>query len=399
MNSNYSRLDPRLREYIYEKKWPSLKNIQEETIPAILDTEDHILIAADTAAGKTEACFFPVITELLNKEKYPDNNEAPGIQALYIGPLKALINDQFERLLPLLGELGIALWRWHGDVEKNRKQKLLDHPSGILQITPESLEALLLRQSGKIPLLFGRLKFVIIDEVHAFIGTDRGSQLICLLERIRMMTETGVRPRRIGLSATMGNYKSAMDWLCAGTGKNAILVSGASAGSVEHGRRLSLAVDYYRGGDEEFYSMIYEQCRPGSSAGVNAGIRKCIIFTNSRIEAEQTTAALKKIAAGRGEQDYYQVHHGSIAAALREETEKNLREIQAARSIIMGRKPTTLLSSLRNSEEKQLSISEFTKIVEESDWEKILEEVIHTDRWLQDNRKRRKEVTRLQGEM
>ncbi|MCL2831648.1 MAG: DEAD/DEAH box helicase [Treponema sp.] len=351
MGSNFSRLDKRLREYIYEKKWPSLKPVQEAAIPVILDTNNHILIAADTAAGKTEACFFPIITLLLNQKKSsqqsghlppgdsspPGEYQPPGIQVIYIGPLKALINDQFERLLPMLAALDINLWRWHGDVEMTHKKKLLDNPSGILQITPESLEALILGHPEKIKYLFGSLQFAVIDEVHAFIGTDRGSQLICLLERIRLMTESaqtsGSPVRRVGLSATLGNYSTALGWLAAGTACSTSLITGADPAG--KGRRLSLAVDCCSGNDESYYRAIYDQCRPGinsggiNAAGINAaGIKKCIIFTNSRLEAEQTTAALKRIAAQRGEQDYYQVHHGSIAADLREETERNLRRTE-----------------------------------------------------------------------
>ena len=344
MNSGFSRLDPRIREYIYEKKWTSLKNIQEDAIPAILDSGDHVLIAADTASGKTEACFYPVLTKLSetgqnsetpagteqNSEtgKSPVTGQPGGVQVLYIGPLKALINDQFERSLPLLQILDIPLLRWHGDVEMNHKMNFLKNPGGILQITPESLEALLLRQPGKIREVFGNLKFIIIDEVHAFIGTDRGSQLICLLERIRIMTSTHAKkniPRRIGLSATLGDYAGALAWLKSGTGLNAVLISDVKYGIRRDTRRLSLAVDFfYESGDENsgFYNAIYDQCQ-GSFRG--APVRKCIVFTNSRLEAEETAAALKKIAADRGGEDHYQVHHGSIAAALRAEAETNLK--------------------------------------------------------------------------
>ena len=341
MKSNFSRLDERLREYIYEKKWPALRGIQETAIPAVLDTQNHILIAAGTASGKTEACFFPIITLILKQrvlqkesepQKEPQNDETgaeKGIDVLYIGPLKALINDQFERLEPLLHELDIKLWRWHGDVGKTHKKKLLDNPEGILQITPESLEALLLRQGVKIKKLFNRLKFIVIDEVHAFIGNDRGAQLICLLERIREISgqPPGQVPRRIGLSATLWDFRHALEWLEAGTGRGTVLIR-ESGGKNVSGRRLSLAVDYFNN-SADFYSGIYEQCRGDH----NVPSRKCIIFTNSRVEAEVTAAALKKIAARRNEEDHYHVHHGSMAAALKEEAEKNLRETEASQTI------------------------------------------------------------------
>ncbi|MDR0313166.1 MAG: DEAD/DEAH box helicase [Treponema sp.] len=349
-SSNFSRLDPLIREYIYEKKWHCLKDIQEDAIAAILDTPDNVLITAGTASGKTEACFFPIITALLEeralkKQNAPDDGISPiifkeSVEVLYIGPLKALINDQFERLKPLLHSLEIPLWRWHGDVEQTHKQKLLKNPSGILQITPESLEALLLRQPERIKELFCNLKFVVIDEVHAFIGTDRGSQLICLLERIRSLSI----PRRIGLSATLGTYSSALAWLEAGTPNKAVLIGDRLSGEKPHdpelnsrfhkdSRHLSLAVDYFQG--EGYYEAIYEQCQGDIKlhGDKKIPVRKCIIFTNSRIEAEEATAALKKIARKRREEDHFHVHHGSIAASLRAEAERTLRETEGAQTI------------------------------------------------------------------
>ena len=169
--SPFSRLAPFIREYIYEKKWSSLRDIQETAIAEILDGDGHILIAAGTASGKTEACFFPIISMLCA-------NRVSSVGALYIGPLKALINDQAERLAPLMEPAELPLWRWHGDVSDHHKKNLLENPSGILQITPESLEALLLRSPGMIRALFHDLAFVVIDEVHAFIGSERGLQII-----------------------------------------------------------------------------------------------------------------------------------------------------------------------------------------------------------------------------
>jgi ATP-dependent Lhr-like helicase len=278
------------------------------------------LIAAGTASGKTEAAFFPVITKIY--ESFSAGGGAPGVNALYVSPLKALINDQAERLEPLLEKAGIPLWRWHGDVGEGAKHKLLENPSGILQITPESLEALLVRRPGHIKSLFSSLEFIIIDEIHAFIGTDRGSELLCQAERIRSMCGMEKGPRRIGLSATLGDYGEALEWLSGGTGREARLI--ASTGKAS--RRVSLAVDWY--GDARFYPALYEQCRPDEEAP----FRKCIIFTNSRLEAEETIAALKETGENRGEGTFH-VHHGSVSAALREETERYLREGEGASTI------------------------------------------------------------------
>jgi ATP-dependent Lhr-like helicase len=313
MRSAYSRLAPFIREYIYEKKWKQLRDIQEAAVNEIFDGSGHILIAAGTASGKTEACFFPIIS--LFSENPPSS-----IGVLYIGPLKALINDQASRLEPLLEQAEIPLWRWHGDVPSPHKKKLLQNPSGVLQITPESLEALLLRNPQMLMQLFHDLSFVVIDEVHAFMGSERGSQILCLLSRIEQAALC--KPRRIGLSATLGDYRGAMRWLAKGSGR------GERDGAKAHNalireektkRRVSIAVDHFTdaaGGESDYYHALYRETRG----------RRCIIFTNSRIEAEEVIASLGKIAKGCGGHDRFYIHHGSIAAGHRDETERELRE-------------------------------------------------------------------------
>jgi ATP-dependent Lhr-like helicase len=324
----FSRFHPLIREYMYEKKW-ALRAVQEEAAGAVFDGDGHILIAAGTASGKTEACFFPVITRLLE-------GAANSVAVLYAGPLKALINDQFQRLEDLLARAEIPLWRWHGDVAGSHKERLLEHPSGILQITPESLEALLLRRPAKIRPLFSDLAFIVIDEVHAFMGNDRGSQLLCQMERIR--EAAGCDPRRIGLSATLGDYGDALRWLGLGSGKKTRLVKEDAQ------REISLGVDYFsaadRGAGAAYYRALYDQCRrlrprsrPGGSRRPGEPAGKCVIFTNSRLEAEETVARLRKEAERRREGDIFHVHHGSVSRAHRREAEEGLRDREGARVV------------------------------------------------------------------
>ena len=137
------------------------------------------------------------------------------IGAIYIGPLKALINDQFIRLNELCEEADIPVWHWHGDVAQSHKNRMLKNPSGILQITPESLEAMLIRKHALIPKLFCDLRFIVIDEIHSLMRGDRGGQTICLIERLCKIA--GVDPRRIGLSATIGDPSAAGDFLSYGS--------------------------------------------------------------------------------------------------------------------------------------------------------------------------------------
>ena len=210
MMSIFERYAPFIRDYIYQSGWESLRGVQVAAADAIFNTDCHLLLCASTASGKTEAAFFPILTEF-----YEDPPASVG--ALYIAPLKALINDQFLRLNDLCEEADIPVWHWHGDVNRSHKDKLVKHPSGILQITPESLEAMLRHRHQDLVRLFGDLRFVVIDEVHSLMRGDRGAQVLCLLERLQRMT--GVIPRRIGLSATIGDLEKAGEWLASGTGR------------------------------------------------------------------------------------------------------------------------------------------------------------------------------------
>lgn len=166
----FTRFAPFIQDYIYEHDWQKLRSIQVGAAEAIFNSQDNVLLAASTASGKTEAAFFPILTEL-----YEDPSKSVGV--LYISPLKALINDQYERLNDLCQEVDIPVWRWHGEVAQTQKRKLLKHPSGILQITPESLESLMINKHMDIPNLFHDLRYVVIDELHSFLRSDRGGKL------------------------------------------------------------------------------------------------------------------------------------------------------------------------------------------------------------------------------
>ncbi|MFN9959947.1 MAG: DEAD/DEAH box helicase, partial [bacterium] len=148
----------------------------------------------------------------------------------------ALINDQFQRLNDLLKTADIPVYSWHGDVSQSRKNKLLKNPQGILQITPESLESLLINKHQELSRLFADLRFIIIDEIHAFMGSERGCQILCQLQRLAKFTK--IKPRRIGLSATLGDYSVAEQWLISGTDKPVITPN------VEAGKRqIKLALE------------------------------------------------------------------------------------------------------------------------------------------------------------
>jgi ATP-dependent Lhr-like helicase len=315
MLTPYDRLAPFIQEYIYNQGWADLRQAQIEACQVVFETNAHLLIAAGTASGKTEAAFLPVLTLL---HDVPPQT----VGALYIGPIKALINDQFDRLTDLLQQADIPVWAWHGDVVQSRKHQLLKHPRGILQITPESLESLLINKNSELIRLFGELRFVIIDEVHAFIGSDRGAQILCQLSRLAKLTQN--YPRRIGLSATLGDYALAEKWLQSGT-RNPVITPHVESDK----RTLHLSV-------EHFYEQWVVRAKGDRSDAAfspyhhylfhQSDVHKCLIFANGRMQAETAIAQLRQIAQAKGLPDRYHVHHGSISASLRESAETIMRD-------------------------------------------------------------------------
>lgn len=309
--SAFKRYAPFIREYIYRKKWQELREVQVEACNAIMDTDNHAIIASGTASGKTEAAIFPILSLL---EKNPSST----IGVLYIGPLKALINDQFSRLTELLEEQNIPVWAWHGDISSYKKKKVIHEAKGVLQITPESLEAMLMTRPTVIKTLFADLRFIIIDEIHAFMGTDRGLQVLCLLARLERAA--GCSPRRVGLSATLNDYVPAEQFISTGTNRKAM-----SVGLTVKSRKLSLGLESVSFPKDEikakkemqnYMRFLYDQCH----------LKKCLVFANSRSDVEQFIYYMKKIANARKEPDVFYAHHGSIERYLREETERALKE-------------------------------------------------------------------------
>ena len=255
---------------------------------------------------------------------------------IYIGPLKALINDQFSRLNDLCAEADIPVWHWHGDVAQSHKAKLMRHPSGILQITPESLEALLLHKHAAIAKLFGDLRFVVIDEVHSLLRGDRGGQTLCLIERLSRIA--GVNPRRIGLSATIGDPEGTGEFLSLGTGRKTIIPKIDAKGSKW---RLSMEHFYVKDAqaaeDKQIPDAlpVLEEKTDDAPANADPGIgyifehtrgKKCLVFVNSREECEMVTTTLRHYCELNHEPDRFLVHHGNLSASYRETAEGIMKD-------------------------------------------------------------------------
>ena len=305
----FDRLAPFLQEYIYHQGWTELRPAQIEACQVIFETNHHLLVAAGTAAGKTEAAFLPVITKL---------HSAPStsVGVIYISPIKALINNQFDRLNDLLQFADIPVWAWHGDSPQHQKRKLLQQPQGILQITPESLESLLINKYSQLPRLFHDLRFVIIDEIHAFMGTQRGSQILCQLGRLEKFLAHPAQPmRRIGLSATLGNYAQAEEWLRAGRNEPV-----TTTNILNTHRRIQLSIEYFATSESQAHDPHYQYIFQQTHA------RKSLIFTNNRTQAEMVISNLRRMALDTGNPDVYHVHHGSIAPSLRQKAEAAMQD-------------------------------------------------------------------------
>lgn len=326
----YDRYAPFIQDFIYRNGWESLRGVQAAAGEAIFGTQDNVLLSASTASGKTEAAFFPILT--LFSEDMPRS-----VGAVYIGPLKALINDQFSRLTELCSEAEIPVWHWHGDVAQSHKTKMLKSPSGILQITPESLEALLLRKHALIPKLFHDLRFVVIDEIHSLMRGDRGGQTMCLIERLSRLS--GSDPRRIGLSATIGDLEAAGRFLSSGSGRGTVIPKIQAKGdrwrlSMEHFYISQQNIPEEKEAPKEALPVLDESTdRAPKNADPGMGYifehtrgKKCLVFVNSREECEAVTTTLRSYCEANGEPDRFLIHHGNLSAAYRETAEAAMKD-------------------------------------------------------------------------
>ena len=332
----FYRYAPFIQDYIFRSGWKSLRGVQNAAGEAIFMTDDNVLLTASTASGKTEAAFFPILTLL--------DEEPPGsVGVLYIAPLKALINDQFGRLNELCEEAGIPVHRWHGDVSQSQKRRLLKKPSGILQMTPESLESLMINKHMEIPSLFGDLRFIVIDEIHSLLRGDRGLQTFCLIER--MCKLAGCHPRRIGLSATIGNPEAAGEFLAAGSGRPTAIPRFESGKEVW---RLSMEHFFNTDPQADEGKPVTAEAPPEEDPtdtapkAADPGLgyifehtrgKKCLVFTNSREECESVCQVLRQYCEAGHEPERFLIHHGNLSASYRESAEEEMKDDDSLMSV------------------------------------------------------------------
>lgn len=326
MNPEFQRLDPRVQKWVFKQGWNDLRDIQKKAIPAILAGDRDVLISASTAAGKTEAFFLPACSAIAKEQN--------SFGILYISPLKALINDQNRRLESLGEALNMAITPWHGDVAQSKKLKARNNPSGILLITPESLEALIIRSAGWVQTAFSNLSYIVIDEFHAFIGSGRGMQLLSLLNRLEHLLGRLNKPvPRVALSATLGELEKVPLSLRPDNSLPCEIVRESSNRSTlkvqVRGYLESATADpeHASSADMLLCEDLFRLCRGDAH----------LIFANSRKRTESLAASLSDLSETHTVPNEFFPHHGSLSKELRESLEQRLQR---------GNLPTTAICTM-----------------------------------------------------
>lgn len=327
----YQRLHPIIQNWIFKQGWEDLRFIQKMAIEPILAKDRDVLISASTAAGKSEAFFLPGCTAIAGIKN--------SFGIIYISPLKALINDQYRRFEDLCCALDVGLVSWHGDSASSKKRFFEKNPSGIILITPESLESLLMRKMGWVKQAFSSLQYIVIDEFHAFIGSERGRQLISLLNRLEILLGRINKPiPRIALSATLGDIRTIPSILRPNRSIDCEIIEGDQSHTIIQ-MQLRGYVEPYVSKQE-----IFKSCSDTNDAGLriskgameliqNDLYRLCrggshLVFANSRQRTEQLAAGLKDECEKNLVPNEFFPHHGSLSKELRETLEERLQKEQ-----------------------------------------------------------------------
>lgn len=312
-SSNFGFLHEGIRRYLWQARWESLRYAQEHAIVPILAGDRDVLIAAATASGKTEAAMLPALTASLNAPH-------PSL-IVYISPLKALINDQFQRLELLCNDLQVSVWPWHGDIAASKKQQFRREPTGVVLITPESLEAMFCGRGTEVGALFQHVRYLVIDEFHAFIGSERGKQLQCLMHRMERLLSR--RVPRIALSATLGELRGAARFLRGGDPDSVVLIE-----EPEGDTRLRIMI---KGVQEPAVDRADEDTEPLVPQLIARDLfdrlrgSNNLVFPNQRRLVETYCHQLNMLCDEAGIPHEFFAHHGNLSADLRAFAEFTLK--------------------------------------------------------------------------
>ena len=326
-SSSFDLLAEPVRRWIWRKQWSSLRDIQERSIPLLLQEKSDLIIAAATAGGKTEAAFLPLISRTIEADA-----KGSGFALLYVSPLRALINDQFRRLQDLCETVDLPVHPWHGDVSQAVKSKARKNPSGILLITPESLEAMFVLRGLEVPRMFGRLSCVVIDELHVLLDTERGIQVRSLLARLEFAVRR--RIRRVGLSATLGDMKLASRYLRPEAPEAVTVLRSSSEGPVLRvqlrgyrvvRRSASAATEAMEPGDDQLSAGSTDTAIAAHLFDRLRGTTN-LIFAGARQQVEVFADLLRRSAKQRRVPVEFFPHHSSLSREHRTFVEQRLKE-------------------------------------------------------------------------
>lgn len=296
----FNLLSEPIRKYIRDKKWESLRKIQEASIPKIITTDHNYVLISRTASGKTEAAFLPILSKV--------NFKGLGVKVLYISPLIALINDQFVRVEGLCEYLDVPVTKWHGEAAKGAKDRLLKDPAGIVLITPESLEAMFVNKPYNIRHLFSALDYIVIDEIHSFLGSDRGTHLQSLLNRLQKVNVK--KFSIVGLSATVSDanqYIELKNFL--GDPKDTTIIRDNTP------KPINAVFRYFAASVNALPLPLLKDLY------VRTRESKVLIFPNARGRVEEVAVKLKQISERVGGHKNYFSHHSSVDKEVREYVE------------------------------------------------------------------------------
>lgn len=321
MAQAFERLARPIQKWVRAQGWQELRPIQSQAIQMFAEGESDLILAAATAGGKTEAAFLPLISQIFDSPR-----EEGGFDLLYIGPLKALITDQAGRLEEICRETELPVVPWHGDVPGSVKKRAIDNPSGILLITPESLEALFIRRGPDIPRIFRTTRAIIIDELHTVLDSERGIQLRSLLTRMEL--ETQRRIRRVGLSATLGDMEASFSYLRPDDPASVKLLQ-AEGGDAE----LMLQLRGYVSGEEDDDAS---SATAAVASHLFANLRGAdnLVFAGSRQSVEIYADQLHKLCEEEHLPQEFYPHHANLSRDHRSFVERRLKD---------GSKPTTAI--------------------------------------------------------
>jgi ATP-dependent Lhr-like helicase len=329
-STSFALLDERIQRWIWRHEWTELREVQERAIPVILKAESDALLASATASGKTEAAFLPILSRQLGLP-------ALGL-VIYVSPLTALINDQFQRLGEMCERLMIPVHPWHAGISASVKKHFFENPEGVLLITPESLQALFCNHGFEVRRLFGGLQYIVVDELHSFIGNERGKQVQSLLHLIDLRTQKKIT--RIGLSATLGDMKLAAAFL-SGFGVHKRHCEVIQADETE-GRKIKILLK----GIRESLSAAGEHDAPEAETTFSAAHEIAehlfekllngnnLVFPNARSKVEFYTHILSGLCEKSGIPNQFYAHHGNLSKEIRNEAEEALKAGEHGATVI-----------------------------------------------------------------